>query len=132
MDSGPFYMNPLIATSIMSTKKPALAYAKAIGWMLFTGTATLSAFILPVHIWALISDSHCGSGGCGYVWMKLDSWWANLYFFILIFAVLYHSFYRLRTLIFDFTLVKTARVLGVVLLVAGAGLMAMVVLRLYV
>lgn len=93
-------------------KKSSTAYKKALGWMLFTGTAMLSAFILPIHMWVLAANSHCGPDGCGYVWMNLDPWWAKPYFLVLIFAALYHSFYRIRTIAFDLTWVRLSKILA--------------------
>lgn len=115
----------------MLPKKPATAYGKAIGWMLFTGTAMLSAFILPVHMWVLAANSHCGPDGCGYVWMNLDPWWAKFYFLVLIFAALYHSFYRIRTIAFDLTWVRLSKILGPLLMVVLIAAMVLAVDLIY-
>ncbi|MDP2625058.1 MAG: hypothetical protein Q8P27_02625, partial [Candidatus Peregrinibacteria bacterium] len=76
---------------------PKPAYVKAGMWMLFSGTAMFSAFVLPIHIWMFMDGKGCGSDGCVYVGMRLDEWWFKAYFVILVGAALYHSFYRVKT-----------------------------------
>jgi hypothetical protein len=65
-------------------------------WGLFSGTAMLSAFILPVHIYALMK---------GYQ-MNLESWYFKLYFIALFGSALYHGFYRLKTILKDLAITK--------------------------
>ncbi len=67
------------------------AYLKGFLWFAFSGTAMLSAFILPVHIWALSHGYH----------MDFPWWPFRLYFTVLMIAALYHSLYRVKTICFD-------------------------------
>lgn len=60
-------------------------------WFAFSGTAMLSAFILPIHIWAI---SH------GYT-MNLGNIFFRLYFVVLFVCALYHGLYRTKTILFD-------------------------------
>lgn len=85
--------------------------------MVFTGTATLSAFILPVHIALLLRGDR----------IRLDATWMKVYFFILVFAALYHGFYRVRTIAFDLTWIRVSNILGAILPVLLAGFMTLTV-----
>jgi len=51
----------------------------------------LSAFILPVHIWALLQGKT----------MNISLIWFKLYFALLFVVGLYHSLYRVKTIVFD-------------------------------
>ncbi len=79
-----------------------LATLKALFWFIFSGTAMLSAFILPVHVWAL-NDGFS---------MNLTWWLPRAYFFVLFAAALYHSLYRVKTIAFDLGMVKITKPLG--------------------
>lgn len=73
--------------------RPDAKPAKLAGllWGLFSATAFLSAFTLPIHIWALMTD-----------WkMKLDPVFFKFYFAVLFFSALYHGLYRLKTVLKD-------------------------------
>lgn len=100
---------------------PRPAFIKGLLWFTFSGTAMLSAFILPIHIWAI----HAGYA------MRLDAIWFRLYFVLLFGAMLYHSFYRVKTILFDLTFVKASKVLGGVLLLLFLGLMGLAVSLLF-
>jgi hypothetical protein len=106
-------------------------YFKGLLWFTFSGTAMLSAFILPIHIWILMNPQGCGSEGCEYMWMDLSVWGAELYFFVLIGAALYHSFYRVKTIAFDLTWLKTSKVLEWVLSILFFVLMGMMAVCLF-
>lgn len=69
---------------------------KALLWFIFSGTATVSAFILPVHLWALLS---------GYE-PNFSSNFNTFYFWALFFCAVYHGLYRLKTILFDVGLTK--------------------------
>lgn len=84
---------------------PKLATVKAFLWLIFSGTAMLSAFIFPVHVWALADGLS----------MDLSWWLPRLYFFVLFAAALYHSLYRVKTIAFDLGMVRIVKPLGVVL-----------------
>lgn len=71
------------------------AYFKGFLWFIFSGTAMLSAFILSVHIWALMN---------GYS-MKLDSLFFKIYFSVLFFSALYHGLYRTKTILKDLKII---------------------------
>lgn len=62
----------------------------------------LSAFILPIHFWAILSNAS----------IKLDSLLLRGYFFILIIAALYHGLYRIKTILFDLGLEKYQKIIG--------------------
>ncbi len=62
----------------------------------------LSAFILPIHLLALLNGSS----------MKLDSIFFRGYFFILIIAALYHGLYRTKTVLFDIGLTKYQKMIS--------------------
>ena len=74
---------------IASNRKPAII--TAFFWFVFTATATFCAFVLPVHIWALIN---------GYS-LNTSKALTDIYFFTLVFCALFHSFYRIRTICLD-------------------------------
>ena len=74
---------------IASNRKSAII--TALFWFVFTATATFCAFVLPIHIWALIN---------GYS-LNTASALTNIYFFTLVFCALFHSFYRIRTICLD-------------------------------
>ena len=103
----------------MSSKKPA--FVKGFLWFSFSGTAMLSAFILPIHVWAVMTGR----------WMSLEFWWQKTYLMILVAAALYHSYYRVKTVAFDLTLVKLEKVLEVLLGVMFVGLMAWLGIELF-
>ncbi len=73
-----------------------VSYLKGFLWFTFSGTAMLSAFILPIHVWAL---AH------GYA-MNLSNIFFRLYFLVLFIAALYHGLYRAKTILFDLGLGK--------------------------
>ncbi len=72
------------------SKKPAVA--QGILWGLFSGTATLTAFLFPIHIIAILSLAP--------PW-DFDNPFEILYFGILYFSVIYHGLYRLKTILKD-------------------------------
>lgn len=78
------------------------AFLKGFLWFVFSGTAMLSAFILPIHLWAVLSGAS----------MKLNSLLFRGYFFILIIAALYHGLYRTKTILFDLGLGKYEKIIG--------------------
>lgn len=78
------------------------AFLKGFLWFAFSGTAMLSAFILPVHLWAL-SNSR---------FMNLNTLFFRLYFFVLFIAALYHGLYRTKTILFDIGLIKYQKTIG--------------------
>lgn len=78
------------------------AFLKGFLWLAFSGTAMLSAFILPIHLWAAFNGSP----------MKLDSMLFRGYFFILIIAALYHGLYRTKTILFDLGFGKYQKTIG--------------------
>ena len=92
-------------------KQPRPAYAKALMWFLFSGTAMLSAFTLPVHFFALYEGIrprlHFTFLGTTLV--------GRGYIFILIFAGLYHGLYRTKTIAFDLGMVSGQKILGTLL-----------------
>ena len=59
----------------------------AIKWGLFSATATLCAFILPVFIWNNINSNLNTS---------YPKWIIGLFISIVYFSALYHSLYRIR------------------------------------
>lgn len=81
------------------------AYTKGIMWFLFSGTAMASAFLLPVHLWALFSDHTMQSTSL-----------SRLYFFFLAFCVLYHGLYRTQTILADLGLGRYAKISGGILI----------------
>jgi hypothetical protein len=89
----------------MAKGKSKVAFWKNIRWMIFSGTAMLSAFILPIHIWAIMN---------GYVW-DTRSVWIEIYFYILFLSAMYHSFYRVGTVFFDLTLKRTSKIVDAVM-----------------
>lgn len=87
------------------------AYIKGILWFLFSGTAMLSAVILPVHIWALMT---------GHVpeWWTTGAYWPSpiilrVYFIVLSIAALYHGLYRTKTIVFDLGFTKATKPVGI-------------------
>src|SRR3989338_10641234 len=79
------------------------AYIKGFLWFAFSGTAMLAAFILPVHIWALTND-----------FTFQTTWLARIYFIVLMIAALYHSLYRVKTIVFDLGFGKYQKAVGYV------------------
>lgn len=78
------------------------SYSKGFLWFLFSGTATVSAFILPIHIYALMSDFT----------IQRSHFFARAYIFIIIVCALGHSLYRVQTIILDLGFEKTAKYSG--------------------
>lgn len=89
--------------SVEATPKPKVL--KVFLWFTFSGTAMLSAFILPIHLWALATGSA----------LKLSWWIARYYFLILTICALYHGLYRTKTILFDLGVTKGLKVIGAVL-----------------
>ena len=87
-------------------------------WFLFSATATISAFTLPVHLWALMNLFDMNRG----------NFFMKSYFFVVIAAGLYHSFYRIKTIIFDIGFPRAAKITAFLLaflfitLIIGAAL----------
>ena len=102
-------------------RSPRPAFLKGMLWFVFSATAMLSAFILPVHILALQARYE----------MKLDGFFYPLYFIILFGVMLYHSFYRVKTILFDLTLVKTSKVIGSILMMVYILLMVLAIFLLF-
>ncbi|KKR07827.1 MAG: hypothetical protein UT55_C0005G0021 [Candidatus Peregrinibacteria bacterium GW2011_GWE2_39_6] len=71
-------------------------------WLLFSSSATLSAVILPAHFLATQQ---------GFT-LTPNFWLIKIYLFLLIGTTLFHGFYRLKTLFFDLTLIRTAQIMG--------------------
>lgn len=87
----------------MQSKIPnSPAFLKGFLWLAFSAAAMLSAFILPIHLFAVLNGSP----------MKLDSPLLRSYFFILIIAALYHGLYRAKTILFDLGLEKYQKTIG--------------------
>ena len=80
--------------SLKNSPKPA--FVSGFLWVTFSGTAMLSAFVLPVHIWALQA---------GYA-PKLENFFFLGYFFIVFACALYHGLYRTKTVLFDLGLIR--------------------------
>jgi len=76
---------------------------KAIMWIIFSGTATICAFFLPGYIWTLII-------GMKYGYMGAPFFSIGILFFLclLLPCALFHSLYRIPTLITDLGFSKTA------------------------
>lgn len=75
----------------MSLRKiPIPAQLKGFLWLLFSGTAMVSAFILPIHFWAMMNG-----------FALQNSWKAKIFLIILLFSALYHGLYRTFTILFD-------------------------------
>lgn len=88
---------------------------------MFSATATLSAFIVPVHIWALMN---------GFA-MRTDLLIFKLYFLLLFAVLLYHSFYRLHVICFDLTWIKTAHWVWRLTILLYPAAMLVVLMRLF-
>lgn len=85
-----------------------LAYLKGFLWFTFSGTAMLSAFILPVHIWA---------HSTGEIIINLTPLFFRFYFFVLIICALYHGLYRTKTILFDLGIAKGQTLINVLLII---------------
>ena len=79
-----------------SRQHTAPAFLKGALWFLFSGTAMLCAFILPIHFLALSN---------GYR-LRQDLPFIKLYGAILLLAALYHGLYRTATVVFDLGFIK--------------------------
>lgn len=101
------------------SNKPLLI--KPLLWLTFSGTAMLSAFILPVHVWALMSGNH----------MKLSWLPARLFFFVLFGAALYHGLYRTKTILFDLGVTRGLKVIGIILSLVFVACLLVFALRLF-
>lgn len=77
----------------MTTLSTQVKPARLIGllWGLFSAMAMISAFVLPVHVFAIMA---------GFL-PRVDAWYFKLYFFVLFFSALYHGLYRLKTVLKD-------------------------------
>ena len=89
-------------------------------WFAFSGTAMFAAVFLPIHLLAILFDRK----------PLINHIDANLvteaYFFILLFATLYHSLYRSKSLIFDLGLTGLAKImLPLVLILVALGSIAL-------
>lgn len=82
------------------------AYLKGFLWLLFSGTATLCAVLLPVHIYAILRGGDAKLG---------NSLYSRAYVFILISCALFHSLYRVNTILVDLGLAKYQKTAGVLL-----------------
>lgn len=71
------------------TEKPS-KYA-GITWFLFAGTATFSAFFLPIFIYMELSPKY----------MPLPNIPFLIFLSLIVFTALYHSFYRIKTILTD-------------------------------
>ncbi|MEK7524413.1 MAG: hypothetical protein AAB588_05295 [Patescibacteria group bacterium] len=89
-----------------NTSRPA--FIKGLLWFTFSGTAMLSAFILPAHIWALSSKDS--------IMYLMESFLFRAYFFILILCALYHGLYRTKTILFDVGITKYQKSIGITLM----------------
>jgi hypothetical protein len=78
-------------TSPTSYKLPATSYLHGLLWLAFSGTAMISAFILPIHILALLAGYQMNLSG--------ELFW--MYFAFLFFCALYHALYRVKTILKD-------------------------------
>ncbi len=82
-------------------EKPA--YAQAVLWGLYSATATLSAFVLPVHFYALFR------------WKELDTVTQPIfkaYLFIVLFCAFFHGLYRTKTIFHDLGFGKYERAIS--------------------
>ncbi|MEK9132335.1 MAG: hypothetical protein AAB606_01320 [Patescibacteria group bacterium] len=82
------------------------AYLKGFLWVAFSGTATLCAILLPVHIFAILMGSDAKLG---------NNFYGRTYIFILISCALFHSLYRVNTILIDLGLAKYQKTAGVLL-----------------
>ena len=79
-----------------------LSFKKGLLWFAFSGTAMLSAFLLPIHIFALAQDFT----------IQRSHFFARVYIFVIIFCALYHSLYRVQTIIRDLGFEKITKFTG--------------------
>lgn len=93
------------------------AYSKALMWFLFSGTAMLSAFTLPVHFFALYEGIR---PRIYFTFLGLP-FLGRLYALILIICGLYHGLYRTKTIAFDLGMMRLQKILGIVLPLIFAG-----------
>ncbi len=68
--------------------KPAVF--KGLLWGMFSATAVVSAFVLPVHIYALLRGMELRPG-----------LFFEVYLFAVLFCALYHGLYRTKTIFHD-------------------------------
>lgn len=87
---------------MQSSPKPA--YSKGFLWFLFSGTAMLSALVLPIHFLMMLFFP--------FVFMRLDSILTRGYFFVLFFAALYHGLYRTETVLIDLGLGRFSKIIN--------------------
>lgn len=92
-----------LGKQVQNDEKPA--FLKGIMWFAFSGTAMLSAFTLPVHIWAMTNNYK----------IALTGDWHRMYFLVLFAAALYHSIYRIYTIALDIGFMKFQKIIGGIL-----------------
>lgn len=80
-------------------QKPA--FLKGLLWFKFSGTATLAAFLLPIHIFA-IEKGHA----------SIANVWFRIYLFILISCALFFSIYRTNAFASDIGFSKYKKIIG--------------------
>ena len=90
----------------MSHEKQKLAYTKGFLWLFFGAAAMLSAFVLPVHLYALTRGKI----------FNLSQPFFKLYFLVLFLAALYNGLYRLETIVFDLGLLRYHRAIKIMCL----------------
>lgn len=84
------------------------AYLKGFLWFIFSGAASLSAFVLPVHLWALIQGYEPKNLFFGMLPI------GALYFIVVLEAALYHGLYRTKTILFDLGCIRYSRLIDII------------------
>lgn len=104
-------------SQINEKHRPALF--KALLWGVFSLTAMMAAFILPVHLYALLRnyDLHFMS--------NVEHPFLKFYLFVVLFCALYHGLYRTKTIFHDLGFGNYERAISYmfyVLVILGIGL----------
>lgn len=106
-------------------QKPAVLMA--ISWFIFAGTATFTAIFLPIHIFGLIKNPTKTP-------YFINPDFTEIFIAILIFSIIFHSLYRLRTILLDFgfpKIAKTANIFNTIIILIVTGILIYSVFTLF-
>lgn len=96
-----YFINLSLAINKLEITKLKPAYLKGFAWAMFSGTATVSAFLLPAYIIASLQQRELNPA--------IPEWLQYAIIIVLLFCALYHSIYRIAASDHDLKLFSTFR-----------------------